>query len=267
MGFCQVRLRKGRAASGKDSQARREPGPALMRGGEGICQEQLGAHGQEMSPWGPCPEPTAPPTVLVCLSPKPTLGETESGPRTHLNFLLSQETWAPRLGVEPTTMEAVSPWCSEPGACSRKYPPGSTCAVEGAETRVGRARLTTGVHTGKGGLAEPPEQPHMADRSQASENLCEAGLLWIPCLDEKEGIEGLGPQQGRLVETAHPPCLPRLTGCSACSFPQEGPAGRDARLCGPHGAGRAGPWGGLSSHWWERRPGRVSQAGWGLLRL
>lgn len=178
-----------------------------------------------------------------------------------------EETWAPRLGVEPTTMEAVSPWCSEPGACSRKYPPGSTCAVEGAETRVGRARLTTGVHTGKGGLAEPPEQPHMADRSQASENLCEAGLRWIPCLDEKEGIEGLGPQQGRLVETAHPPCLPRLTGCSACSFPQEGPAGRDARLCGPHGAGRAGPWGGLSSHWWERRPGRVSQAGWGLLRL
>ena len=41
---------------------------------------------------------------------------------------------------------------------------GKTCAVEGAEPRVGRARLTMGVHTGKGGLAGPPEQPQGADR-------------------------------------------------------------------------------------------------------
>ena len=114
------------------------------------------------------------------------------------------------------------------------------------------------------GLAEPLEQPHVADRRVRLP--CEVGLLRPTRLDEKEGIKGPGPERGRLVETAHPPRLP-LTGCSARSFPQEGPAGHDSRLCGPRGAGLAGPWGGLSSRWWERRPGRVSQEGWGLLRL
>ena len=87
--------------------------------------------------------------------------------------------------------------------------------MEGAETRVSRARLTIGVHTGKGGLGESPEQPHVADRRVRLP--CEAGLLRPPSVDEKEGIKGPGPERGRLVETAHPPCLP-LTSCSARSF-------------------------------------------------
>lgn len=66
--------------------------------------------------------------------------------------------------------------------------------MEGAEPRVGRARLTTGVHTGKGELAGPPEQPHVADRRV---RLPKTRVKRVCCsharLDEKAGIEGPGP--------------------------------------------------------------------------